>query len=77
MIQMFLFLIASGTTVNLAINVLKEHGVSLSNIILLTLFATPNGIKSVISAHPDITIITTEIQPISPNDFGQRYFGTE
>lgn len=29
------------------------------------------------NAHPDITIIASEIHPVSPNDFGQRYFGTE
>jgi uracil phosphoribosyltransferase len=42
----FLFIseqIATGTTVNLAISVLKEHGVFENNILLLCLFATPNG----------------------------------
>ena len=35
--------IASGLTVILAIKVLKDHGVSENNIILLCLFATPSG----------------------------------
>ena len=73
----FWFIIATGSTVNVAINVLKEHGVSLSNIVLLTLFATQAGIQSVMNVHKEVTIIASEIHSIGPNDFGQRYFGTE
>jgi len=36
-------MIATGTTVNLAIEVLKEHGVDEANIILLCLFSTQSG----------------------------------
>ncbi len=62
---------------NLAINVLKEHGVDESNILLLCLFATPAGIKSVTTQYPNVTILASEISTIVLNDFGKRYFGTE
>lgn len=67
----------TGTTVNLAIEVLKEHGVEEANIILLCLFSTQNGLKSIRSKYPDVNILTSEIHPTVPTDFGQRYFGTE
>jgi uracil phosphoribosyltransferase len=67
----------SGSTINLAINVLKEHGVVEDSIVLLCLFATPSGLQSVNSQFPNVHILVSEIHPIVPNDFGQRYFGTE
>lgn len=67
----------SGTTVNLAIEVLREHNVEESNIILLCLFSTPNGLKTIRSKYPGVNILTSEIHTIVPTDFGQRYFGTE
>lgn len=67
----------TGTTVNLAIDVLKEHNVEESNIILLCLFSTENGIKSIRNKFPGVNILTSEIHTIVPTDFGQRYFGTE
>ena len=48
-----------------------------NNIILLCLFSTPNGLEAVNSQYPDVDILTSEIHPIVPTDFGQRYFGTE
>jgi len=38
-------IMSTGNTVVKAVNVLKEHGVKESNIILLNLFCTPNGKK--------------------------------
>lgn len=67
----------SGSTVNLAIRTLKEHGVAENNILVLCLFSTPNGLQSVSSLYPDVHILTSEIYPSVPTDFGQRYFGTE
>lgn len=67
----------TGTTVNLAIEVLKEHNVDESNIILLCLFSTQNGLKSIRSKYPDVNILTSEVYSTVPCDFGQRYFGTE
>lgn len=66
------------TTVSLqAVNVLKEHGVKESSIILSNLFCTPQASKTVVAAFPDMTILTSELHPIAPNHFGQRYFGTD
>lgn len=39
------FILASGSTVNLAIKVLKEHDVTENNILILCLFASPTGNK--------------------------------
>ncbi|XP_076878926.1 uracil phosphoribosyltransferase homolog isoform X2 [Brachyhypopomus gauderio] len=70
-------ILSSGSTVVEAIRVLIEHGVHTSHIILLSLFSTPHGIKSIVEEFPDITILTTEVHPIAPCHFGQRYFGTD
>ena len=74
---LFKILKATGSTINLAIKVLKEHGVEESNIILLCLFSTPTGLQAVNNLHPEVDILTSEIHPSVPTDFGQRYFGTE
>uniref|UniRef100_A0A4W4F467 Phosphoribosyltransferase domain-containing protein n=1 Tax=Electrophorus electricus TaxID=8005 RepID=A0A4W4F467_ELEEL len=62
----------NGNTVIKAVRVLNEHVVQPLHIILLSLFSTPHGKK-----FPDITILTTEVHPIAPSHFGQKYFGTE
>ncbi|XP_070568730.1 uracil phosphoribosyltransferase homolog [Ptychodera flava] len=70
-------ILSSGNTVIQAVNVLKEHGVADRNIILLNIFATPHAIRTVIDEHPEITVLTSEIHPTTPNHFGQKYFGTD
>merc|ERR1719466_469672 len=70
-------ILSSGSTVLKAVEVLNEHGVLDSNIILLTLFITPTGAKTLTSAHPNLRILSTEINPVSPTHFGRKYFGTE
>ena len=35
------------------------------------------GLKSVTEAYPSLKILTSEIHPVAPNHFGQKYFGTE
>lgn len=35
------------------------------------------GAKSIIQEFPDITILTTEVHPVAPTHFGQKYFGTD
>lgn len=67
----------TGTTVNLAVDVLKEHNVLEENIVLLCLFSTQNGLKSIRNKYPGINILTSEVHTSVPTDFGQRYFGTE
>ena len=40
---MCIYFLATGSTINLAIKVLKEHGVIEDNILVLCLFSTPTG----------------------------------
>ncbi|NXO13657.1 UPP phosphoribosyltransferase, partial [Oriolus oriolus] len=69
--------LSTGNTVIEAVKVLVEHGVQPSVIILLSLFSTPHGAKSIIQEFPEITILTTEVHPVAPTHFGQKYFGTD
>lgn len=70
-------ILSTGNTVIEAVRVLIEHGVQPSVIILLSLFSTPHGAKSIIQEFPEITILTTEVHPVAPTHFGQKYFGTD
>lgn len=70
-------IMATGNTVVQAVNVLKEHGVSESEIILSNLFCTPEAAQSITSEFPEMKILTSEIDPVAPNHFGLRYFGTD
>jgi len=70
-------ILSSGSTVLKAIEVLNDHHVPEENIILLTLFITPEGVKTVVDAHPAIRILSTELDKESPLHFGRKYFGTE
>nr|XP_057919035.1 uracil phosphoribosyltransferase homolog [Doryrhamphus excisus] len=70
-------ILSTGNTVIEAVRVLIEHGVQPRHIILLSLFSTPHGAKSIIKEFPDITILATEVHPVAPTHFGQRYFGTD
>lgn len=69
-------IISTGNTVNKALHVLRESKVLEKNIILLNLFITPQAARSVISKFPDLTILTSEVHPVAPNHFGQKYFGS-
>merc|ERR1711990_861199 len=66
-----------GITVIEAIKVLLDHNVLEQNIILLTLFATPHGIKAINKAFPSIRISTSEVHQVAPTHFCQKYFGTD
>lgn len=67
-------IMSTGNTVLQAVNVLKEHGVPESCIILSNLFCTPIAAKTVVSAFPKLKILTSELHPVAPNHFGQKYF---
>lgn len=68
-------MLATGATVNMAIRVLREHGVQEENIIFCSLVAAPQGIYAVhyvcvaplirsltcSQAYPKVSIVTTEI----------------
>ncbi|XP_036335486.1 uracil phosphoribosyltransferase homolog isoform X1 [Rhagoletis pomonella] len=70
-------IMSTGNTVLQAVNVLKEHGVPESCIILSNLFCTPIAAKTVVGAFPRLKILTSELHPVAPNHFGQKYFGTD
>ncbi|XP_006821129.1 uracil phosphoribosyltransferase homolog [Saccoglossus kowalevskii] len=70
-------ILSSGNTVIQAVNVLHEHGVKDKNIFLLNIFTTPQAIRAVVDEHPELTVLTTEVHPVTPNHFGQKYFGTD
>uniref|UniRef100_A0A182WLH2 Phosphoribosyltransferase domain-containing protein n=1 Tax=Anopheles minimus TaxID=112268 RepID=A0A182WLH2_9DIPT len=48
-----------------------------NSIILSNLFCTPIAARMVVTAFPDLKILTSELHPIAPNHFGQKYFGTD
>uniref|UniRef100_A0A182JUX7 Uracil phosphoribosyltransferase homolog n=1 Tax=Anopheles christyi TaxID=43041 RepID=A0A182JUX7_9DIPT len=70
-------IMATGNTVIQAVSVLKDHGVKESSIILSNLFCTPIAARMVVTAFPDLKILTSELNPVAPNHFGQKYFGTD
>lgn len=70
-------IMATGNTVIQAVSVLKDHGVKESSIILSNLFCTPIAARMVVTAFPDLKILTSELHPVAPNHFGQKYFGTD
>lgn len=71
------FVLGTGNTVSKAVAVLKEHNVLEENIILSNLFCTPSAVESLTSEFPGMTLLTSEVCPIAPNHFGQKYFGTD
>ncbi|CAH8610743.1 unnamed protein product [Heterobilharzia americana] len=69
-------ILATGTTVLKALDVLRTYNVSVENVILLTLFASPKSLVNVLTRNPALRVVTSEIHSIVPSHFGQRYFGT-
>ncbi|KAF5269176.1 hypothetical protein FQR65_LT02476 [Abscondita terminalis] len=70
-------IMSTGNTVAQAVTVLKEHGVKEDCIILSNLFCTPLAVKTVMESFPKLKILTSELHPVAPNHFGQKYFGTD
>ena len=60
-----------------AVQVLKEHNVPEGHIILINLFCTPEASDRIVQQYPDMMVLTTELHPVTPNHFGQKYFGTD
>ncbi|CAH8538683.1 unnamed protein product [Schistosoma turkestanicum] len=69
-------ILGTGTTVLKALDVLRTYNVPIENVILLTLFASPQSLVNVLTRNPALRVVTSEIHPIVPSHFGQRYFGT-
>uniref|UniRef100_A0A5S6QHY3 Uracil phosphoribosyltransferase n=1 Tax=Trichuris muris TaxID=70415 RepID=A0A5S6QHY3_TRIMR len=66
----------SGKTVAKAIEILKSHGVPVTNIILVNLFCTPNSLVVLHDQFADLRIVTSECDAEPPNYFCEKYFGT-
>jgi uracil phosphoribosyltransferase len=78
-------MLATGGSVIETIRVLEEHGVHENKIIFINLVSAPEGIENVLTAYPDIRIVTAEVDEglndnayILPGlgDYGDIYFGT-
>ena len=78
-------MLATGGSALLAIRKLLEVGVKEENIIFVNVVASPEGIDSVLSKHPGLTLCTANVAEglneqkyirRSVGDFGDRYFGT-
>lgn len=70
-------IMSTGNTVKQAVNVLTQHGVKEERIILSNLFCTPAAVQAVVDYVPKVKILTSELHPVAPNHFGQKYFGTD
>jgi uracil phosphoribosyltransferase len=67
----------SGATAKEALNILKEHGVREEKVHVISLFATPRSVRSLLQDYPGVTILTSELHPCSPSHFGVTYFGSD
>uniref|UniRef100_A0A6G1SBY0 Uracil phosphoribosyltransferase homolog n=1 Tax=Aceria tosichella TaxID=561515 RepID=A0A6G1SBY0_9ACAR len=70
-------IMSTGLAVVESIKVLLRHGVKEDNMILLNLFSSPRACKMINGLFPRIFVLTSDINPVCPNHFGQRYFGTD
>jgi uracil phosphoribosyltransferase len=78
-------MIATGGTLSMVIDLLKEHGIEEKNIIIAAICAAPEGLIRLEELYPEISVVLIVIDDklntkkyISPGigDFGDRYFGT-
>lgn len=78
-------MIATGGTLGVVINLLKEKGVQEKNIVVASICTAPEGLLVLNEKFPDINVVLTvmddyldENKYIVPGlgDFGDRYFGT-
>jgi len=67
----------TGNKVCKAVKVLIEHKVPQEHIILINLFCTPSAAQLIVKSFPNLNVLTTELHEVTPNHFGERYFGTE
>ena len=78
-------MIATGGSLTMVIDLLKDYGIEEKNIIVASLCAAPEGLTRLSAQYPELRIVVTIIDDhlnekfyISPGigDFGDRYFGT-
>ena len=70
-------IMSSGNKVCRAMQVLRDHKVPENHIILINLFSTPKAAERIVREFPNLTVLTTEVHDVTPNHFGQKYFGTD
>ena len=58
-------------------NVVVILQVPQEHIILINLFCTPSAAQLIVQSFPNLNVLTTELHEVTPNHFGERYFGTE
>lgn len=70
-------IMSTGLAVIESVKVLLNHGVREENLILLNLFSSPRAAKLINLNFPKMFVLTSDVNPVSPNHFGHRYFGTD
>jgi len=70
-------IMSTGLAVIESVKVLLNHGVREDNLILLNLFSSPRAAKVINKTFPKMFVLTSDINSVCPNHFGQRYFGTD
>ena len=78
-------MLATGNSSIAAINLIKNKGVNMKDVFLISLLAAPEGIKNLRKSHPSLHIFTCQIDAkLNKNKFivpglgdaGDRYMGT-
>jgi len=84
-VMLFEPMLATGGSLLKAIDVLKDSGVAIENIIVVNVLASPYGINRMTQTWPNLKIVTSSIESgmtesafMRPGigDFGDRFFGT-
>ncbi|MDH2067096.1 uracil phosphoribosyltransferase [Pantoea sp. GD03673] len=84
-VMLFEPMLATGGSLLKAIDVLKESGVAVENIIVVNVLASPYGLQRLTETWPELKIVTSSVEKgmtesafMRPGigDFGDRYFGT-
>lgn len=70
-------IMSTGMAVVESVKVLLNHGVKEENLILLNLFSSPRAAKLINQTFAKMFVLTSDINPVCPNHFGHRYFGTD
>lgn len=70
-------IMSTGLAVIESVKVLLSHGVKEENLILLNLFSSPKAAKLINQSFSKMFVLTSDINPVCPNHFGHRYFGTD
>ena len=70
-------IMSTGLAVFESVKVLESYGVKQDNLILLNLFCSPKAARLINNRFPKMFVLTSDINPVCPNHFGHRYFGTD